>query len=68
MSNIVPNKSGLCPYDGSANFTNESTLASRTIMQCTSCNKYSMRDNRGVQYPLQDPSDSNSSPTQLLKE
>jgi hypothetical protein len=70
MSRVSANNSGVCPYCSSSNFDSQLTEArhvSQDKMKCVDCSRWSVRDTtRGIQYPLQDPSDKDSSPTASL--
>lgn len=65
MPNSVVNRSGNCPYCDVTSYDSlltEERQPGQTLMRCLSCLQWSVRM-RGSQYPLQDPSNKESSPT-----
>lgn len=64
MPNIIAQRTGRCPYclaDAFDATQTETRRPGQDLMLCTSCNQWSARM-KGVQYPLQDPTDKTSSP------
>lgn len=65
MPNYTAQRTGRCPYcmaDAFDATQTETRRPGQDLMLCTPCTKWSVRM-RGVQYPLQDPTDSGSSPS-----
>lgn len=78
----VKRRDGRCPNCGGADFSTEQPVqvqdydaagdpvlvdrADRTAIKCTACNDWSMRDRRGVVYPVEDVTDPNSPPAHAL--
>ena len=63
MAKVFKTTNGRCPYCNSENFgTPEERREGQDLIECQSCDKWSVRTSKGVIFPLLDPSDKETPP------